>query len=1512
MTRNPNPEAGAIVHSVTTVACYGKDRSRSHKLTKRARVWLPMAIAAWLGMPVFLCAQVSPPSVTAGTISAPGERDIYTFSVTNTGARFYFDSLSNLTSIAWSLTGPEGPVVSLRPFSASDAGLAPQPVLALVPGYYRLTVEGTGGATNGYALRLIDLSAASLLTPGTLVSNTLSPGTRTDLYQFSAAAGDQFQFTDISLNGAGNIFWELIDPFNNVIFARRFASTGTVALHASGTYTLLVEGFPDNSGPVSYALNAVFQGNVPPTPFVGSQMILGQDVTGSITNAGTNAYIFTLPAAARLVFDTLTNSPNAQWSLLGPPGLVTSRALNFSDGYTGSSLLSLPPGDYQLTVSQTSPGTVFYNFRLLDLSTAQVITPGTPIFGALQPSQETAMYQFGASAGSTFFFDLYATNGPPNAYWRLVDPFNVIVASAAIQSVFGPTTLTIPGTYTLLLEGYYRNDPGNPAYRIDVIPVTSGLQTLSIGSVTSGAISMPGQLQRYVFTLPASAVLCFDSRTNNANLLWSLSGPDGSVVTNRRFNSSDSGSGNSVLPLSAGAYTLTIAAIGDATGGYQFRLFDVASSLPITPGLPVIGELNPANATQAYRFNGNAGARFYFEGLTLSGAPNAFWRCLDPYGQPVFAQFFADDGPLSLPATGIYTVLVEGYFSDPGSGTFSFNVVPVNDQSQPLPVGEIVSGTVVMPGQAQTYNFTLASRATLYFDSLTNNPDLEWSLSGPEGVVVANRAFNQSDGHTGNGVINLPAGDYLLTVTGIGRNTGGYQFRLFDLSTATPFSPGTLVSGSLNPADETVAYQFVAAAGTKVYFNSLASAGIPNAYWRCLDPFGNQLFGEYLADFGPTTLAANGAYTLLMEGSVSDPGSGTFSFNVVPVNDQSQSLTLGAVVNGSIAGPGQSQAYRFNLAASTTLYFDAQTNNGNIQWSLDGPAGRIVNTRAFTASDGPSTANPLLSLKPGDYVLTITAVADAVGPFQFRLFDIATGTLLTPGTTVGSTLNPANETQAYRFNAAAGDRFFFHWISQTGIPNAYWRLYDPYGTRVFGGYVGDEGTNVLTLPGTYTLLIEGSIADVGSGAYQFTAVPEGNVPPVPPSGIPLTIGAITAGQLPTASATNSYTFTLAAPTRLFFDSLTNSGLVWSLDGPLGHLVSNRALWNSDGSFANSSLDCPVGAYQLSLSGGPGGFAFRLLDTTNATPFVPGTIVNGSSIPASGTVLYSFTASAAERFYFHGLPTTGFGAPVYFKILNPFGDLLVSTSLNSDVATFPVPFTGTYLVSIEGQPNDPGTNGSFSFLLQPVTDHTNILTIGKTVNDAISVAGQRQFYRFSLAQPAVLFFDALSNLGFTWTLTGPPGILVDSRALWSSDGPDGNAMLNLPTGDYTLTLAAPGAATGTYSFRLLDSAAAQGFTPGQVVSGTLTPANGTSLYRFNASAGDRFYLHGLPTSGFGAFPYLKLYSPYADLLLNQPVNSDAATFSVPESGTYLISVEGRYSETNSSGSFSFLLQPVTDK
>jgi len=1469
--------------------------------------------AAWLVTGLTSFGQVSSTNLISGSIAVPGEQDTYTFSVTNAnGARYYFDSLTNLGSIVCSLSGPTGSVVDHRAFNNSDAGAVSQPVLALVPGYYRVTVEGTGGATNGYAFRLIDLSAATLLVPGTVVSNTLAPGNRSDVYQFSAAAGDQFQFNQLTLSGGGNVYWQLIDPYNNVLFAQRFNSLGTIALRAGGTYTLLVEGYINNTTTVSYSLNVVSQGNVPPTPYTGTPLGIGQVATGNLTNQATNAYTFTLGATTRVVFDTLTNSPAAQWSLTGPPGvIVNSLALNSSDGWSGLSLLNLPAGDYQIVVAHASSGVVPYRFRLLDLSTATPITPGTPVVGTLNPSQETVLYRFDVTAGSSFFLDLYATNGPPNAHWRLVDPFNRVAAQAAISAYWGPVTLTIPGTYTMLVEGYYADDPGSAAYRIDLTPVVDGIQALSVGASTTGAISVPGQAQQYVFSIPSPASLYFDARTNNPNLIWSLTGPGGNLVSDRSFNSSDGSTGNGVLQLAPGDYTLTVAANGDTSGGYQFRLFDLDTASPATPGLPVTGQLNPANETQAYRFSSSAGAKVYFEALALAGAPNAYWRCLDPYGGIVFARYFGDQGPMVLPATGTYTLLVEGYILDTGTGTYSFNVVPVTDGVQELVLGDIVAGAINVPGQAQNYNFTLPSATTVYFDAQTNNPNLQWSLSGPPGVLVSGRSLTSSDASTGNGVMNLAAGNYTLVVTGSSHNTGGYQFRLLDLSTAGLLTPGTPVSGSLNPANATVAYQFAAAAGTKVYFNDISSSGVPNAYWRCLDPFGNLVFGRYFGDFGPTVLPADGIYTLLMEGYIGDPGSGLFTFNVVPVNDGSQTLSLGTVVAGTIASPGQTQIYNFTLAAGATLYFDAQTNNANLQWSLDGPAGRLIDSRPFTASDAVNVSNPLLPLPPGDYVLTVAGSAHNTGGFQFRLFDIASAANLTPGTVVGSTLNPANETVAYRFNAASGDSFFFHWISRTGIPNVYWRLYDPYGTKVFGQYAADAGTNVLVVPGTYTLFIEGYIADTGSGAYQFSVIPKGNVPPTQPTGIPLIVGTTVTGSLPNSATTNSYLFTLAAATRLYFDSLTNSAVTWSLDGPPGRLVNNRPLWGSDGSFGNSSLLCPAGQYLLTVTGGPGGFSFRLLDATNAVPFTPGTALTGSITPANGTALYKFNANAGDRFYFHGLPASGFSTPPYVKMLSPFGDLLLYLSATSDAATFSVPYSGTYLVSVEGQYNDTGTTGSFSFLLQPVSDGTNALTIGATVNGAISVAGQKQFYAFNLPQAAVLFFDTLTNVGFTWTLTGPPGTVVSARAFWSSDSADGNARLTLPAGNYTLTVAAGGAATGGFSFRLLDSSTALPLTPGTVLGGALSPGNSTRLYRFGASAGDRFYLQGQPTSGFNTVPYVKLYSPLGAVLISQPVNVDANTFSVPESGTYLVSVEGRYSDTSASGTFGFLLQPVAD-
>src|SRR5687768_12734036 len=65
-------------------------------------------------------AQVSSTNINTGTISAAGERDVFTFSLTNR-ARYYFDALSNVSTLNWSLEGPAGVLVNNRPFTQSDA-----------------------------------------------------------------------------------------------------------------------------------------------------------------------------------------------------------------------------------------------------------------------------------------------------------------------------------------------------------------------------------------------------------------------------------------------------------------------------------------------------------------------------------------------------------------------------------------------------------------------------------------------------------------------------------------------------------------------------------------------------------------------------------------------------------------------------------------------------------------------------------------------------------------------------------------------------------------------------------------------------------------------------------------------------------------------------------------------------------------------------------------------------------------------------------------------------------------------------------------------------------------------------------------------------------------------------------------------------------------------------------------------------------------------------------------------
>ncbi len=114
-----------------------------------------------------------------------------------------------------------------------------------------------------------------------------------------------------------------------------------------------------------------------------------------------------------------------------------------------------------------------------------------------------------------------------------------------------------------------------------------------------GRIDVPGEVDRYSFTLAQDVRIVFDSLTSDNAFQWSLDGPDGRVVAPTGFGSSDSAnrSGDTAPLLRAGSYTLSVDATGDRTGDYAFRLIDLSRATALQPGQVVSGDLAQGNAS---------------------------------------------------------------------------------------------------------------------------------------------------------------------------------------------------------------------------------------------------------------------------------------------------------------------------------------------------------------------------------------------------------------------------------------------------------------------------------------------------------------------------------------------------------------------------------------------------------------------------------------------------------------------------------------------------------------------------------------------------------------------------------------------------------------------------------------------------------------------------------------------------------------------------------------------------
>ncbi|MDZ4852765.1 MAG: hypothetical protein SGI77_26055 [Pirellulaceae bacterium] len=254
--------------------------------------------------------------------------------------------------------------------------LSTAPVLDLLAGDYYINFKNSDSSSGAYSFRLLNLGTASTLVSGIAISNTLNPATETDVYSFSANAGDHFSFVTSTV-APQNAAWRLLDPLGRDVFNEYLGTNLTdVMLGMTGTYTLLIEGYIYDTGTIDYGITANFLSNTPPIPFTGTALTLGTTVSSTIGVAGEqDFYTFTLGAASRLYFDHLSSAGNITWSLQGPSGVVVAnRYLEYELYFAGlDPTLNLIAGIYQLKIAGFGSATGAYSFRMVESRCGAVV-----------------------------------------------------------------------------------------------------------------------------------------------------------------------------------------------------------------------------------------------------------------------------------------------------------------------------------------------------------------------------------------------------------------------------------------------------------------------------------------------------------------------------------------------------------------------------------------------------------------------------------------------------------------------------------------------------------------------------------------------------------------------------------------------------------------------------------------------------------------------------------------------------------------------------------------------------------------------------------------------------------------------------------------------------------------------------------------------------------------------------------------------------------------------------------
>ncbi len=1238
-------------------------------------------------------AAVDGPAVTV-TTTTPGQTGRITFTGT-VGQRVY-TKISGLTARAV-LTVENAAGDELGYVSCSSATCAVDTVELPATGAYAVVFNPTGNASGPAKIQLStvmdDVQVAGAADGSPIAITTTAPGQNAAI----TFAGTQNSLLTVDVTNALSEGMLLRAPDGSVLRSTSFWTSSLkwprLALPQTGTYRLELDPTAEAVGTQTVKLTPV------PADATATAVPGGAAVTMNVTTSGQYAVASFAGAAGEkvsLTFPGSTVSSELVWTSPGGTVLVDTYV------YGGSFVapVTLPAaGTYKVTFEPLSAAVGTIGLRVHDVpadATATATVGGAAASVTTTVPGQGGRITFSGTAGQRVAIAYPGTTNSSDL--TLTSPVGAVVQDIRISSATFTDPFVLPdtGTYTIV---FTQHDGGVGTYGVRLYAVGADATATAKpgGAAVSVALGTPGQNGAVAFVATAGQRLSvtFPGTTTTAKV--SVRKPDGTLLVNPQSVTSTSGFVDTMTMPVAGTYTLVVDGEDANVGTVGVQIFIVPADVTAvaTPGGSAVTEnLSTPGANGTVTFTGTAGHRVSLTtpGTTMSvtlTVKNPDGTVLRPAENVTSASAFFE--PVTLPATGTYTIVVDGYQARTGIAGIRLYDVPADPVVAATVSGPAVTATTTVPGQNAKVTFSTTAGKRIGLSVTANSfSSPTFTLRAPDGTQLYSRL--DSSTWSMDPIVMPAAGAYTLTIDPTGTSTGAATVAVTevagDVTTALPLT-GTAVTATTTLAGQNAAFTFTGTAGRRVSFRSSANT-LGFSPVKLIAPDGSTVMSDSASSsgdfFNPVTLPATGPYSFVVDPSGTTVGSITMQAWDVSANVTTAAPLTGAQTTLTTTVPGQSAVFTVVGTAGHRMSAVLSTVSGYADVIISKPDGTTLKTASASASG--TFVDPLALTVTGTYTITFTPRSGATGAVSVKAYDVPadlTGTLGLTGTALTKSVTVPGQAVVATFAGTTGHRVSMAFAGTT-VGSANVSIKSPSGAVLKSMTVSSTGfidPLTLTATGTYTVTLTPSSGATGTVSAQAYDVPADLTGAVALTGVAFTQSVTVPGQ----AAVASFVATSGQRVSMTFTGTTVSSTSVTLTSPSGVVLKS-------GTYSSTSYIDPIvlteaGTYTVKLDPYGAYTGTEVLkayavpaDQTVATTIGGAAKTVTISAPGQNAVV-TFTATAGQTVSFTANSvTTGYTT---YTLRKPDGTTLASTSTSSATATIPattLPVAGTYTILVD--------------------------------------------------------------------------------------------------------------------------------------------------------------------------------------------------------------------------------------